>query len=140
MMLTSDIALLKGPNFAEFRRNLRQILQSLKSSSSMHGGINSLLQTWGLSHVVLVTASLLRRHSRHPSQQVRTSYLISSPSVKQIKISLRSKKESRGAFIDLAFKCASTFPETDYQGGCNGAYVHFDYVGTASAGTIETLL
>ena len=43
---------------------------------------------------------------------------------------------NRAAFIDVAYKCGSSFRETDYQGGCNGAFIRSD---DSVSGAIETL-
>ena len=59
----------------------------------------------------------------------------------KIKEVLNADDANYGAFVNLAFQCASTFRETDYRGGCNGARIRFEPEQTwdVNAGTADAL-
>mmetsp|Transcript_16013 Transcript_16013/g.34643 ORF Transcript_16013/g.34643 Transcript_16013/m.34643 type:complete len:711 (-) Transcript_16013:92-2224(-) len=125
MMLTSDIALTKDPEF-------------LKISQEFAGDISKLEMQFKHAWYKL-TASDMGPVTRClgdsvPPAQLFQSPLPGSPDTLPDFIPIRQKiqglieneKSNREAFVSLASKCASTFRVTDYQGGCNGAYVRFD--------------
>ena len=80
-----------------------------------------------------------------PPPQAFQTPLPSGPTTLPDFISVRDKiqsliddnKSNRGAFIDLAVKCASTFRATDYDGGCNGAFIRFEDSSSSTMSTLE---
>lgn len=124
MMLTSDIALTKDPGFRKISQDFATSLPALEDHFK-HAWYK--LTSADMGPVTRCLGDDI------PPAQAFQSPLPKSPGTHTNFIPIREKietliddKVTRGAFIYLAYKCASTFRETDYQGGCNGAHIRFD--------------
>lgn len=125
MMLTSDVASIKDPEF-------------LKISQEFAGDITKLEMAFKHAWYKLTAAdmgpSTRCLGDNVPPAQPFQSPLPKSPDTlpdfipirQKIQDAITNEKSNREAFTALASKCASTFRGTDYRGGCNGAFVRFD--------------
>eukprot|EP01083_Nonionella_stella_P074656 202585_1 len=139
MMLTSDIALINDPEF-------------LKISQEFANDITKLEEQFQHAWYKLTTSDM-GPATRCLGDQVPPAQVFQSPipaldgdAVLPDFIAIRTQIQDliegdgakRGAFIDIAYKCGSTFRDTDYQGGCNGAFIRSDE-SEETQSTIKTL-
>ena len=122
MMLTSDIALTKDPEFLKISQAFADD-GSYLDEQFMHAWYK--LTTSDMGPVTRCLGDAI------PSMQAFQMPLPAPPATlpdfipvrEQIQSLLDYDNANRGAFIHLAYQCAATFRDTDYQGGCNGAFI-----------------
>lgn len=127
MMLTSDIALLKDSEFTKISRSFAKRIDVLEEQFK-HAWYKLTTSDMGP-----VTRCLGDKVDIPPAQLFQTPLPPASDALvdfkgvrEQIQVLIDGDAENRGAFIDLAYKCGSTFRVTNYQGGCNGAFIRFE--------------
>ena len=124
IMLTSDIAM-----------SVDDIYQ--KISKEYAEDLNKLNEDFAKAWYKLTTGDMGSYHrcigDLVPPPQAFQNYLPASPSRlpnyvpvrMSIEVLLKISPRNVDAFINLAYRCASTFRQTDYSGGCNGARIRF---------------
>jgi catalase-peroxidase len=126
MMLTSDIALTKDPEFTKISQAFADDISTL-DEHFQHAWYK--LTTGDMGPVTRCLGDDV------PPAQAFQVPLPTSPSSgdsdyikirEAIQDIIDDDKEKRGCFINLASKCGNTYRETDYQGGCNGAFIRYD--------------
>jgi len=124
MMLTSDLALAEDPIYKEI-------------SMEYYKNVTKLEEDFAKAWYKLTTSDMGTSErcigEYVPEPQPFQSDLPAAPAElpdyipvrARIEALLKEDSSNKGAFIDLAYKCASTFRITDYHGGCNGARIRF---------------
>jgi len=124
MMLTSDLALAVDPTYQAI-------------SMEYYNNVTKLEEDFAKAWYKLTTADMGPSErcigDNVPEPQPFQGDLPTAPATLPDFVPIRSRIESlleedssnTAAFIDLAYKCASTFRITDYHGGCNGARIRF---------------
>jgi catalase-peroxidase len=125
MMLTSDIALSMHPTYMPIARKYAD-------------DITELTKDFGAAWYKLVTAdmgpSTRCKGEFVPKPQPFQNDLPAQPETlpdylpvrARIEELLKEDESNAYAFINLAYRCASTFRITDHHGGCNGARIRFE--------------
>lgn len=125
MMLTSDIALTKDPEFLSISQEFANDITKLETQFK-HAWYKLTTRDMGpLSRCL---------GENVPPAQPFQAPLPESPDTLPDFIPIREKIQNlidsdaskRQSFISLASNCASSFRATDYHGGCNGAHIRFD--------------
>lgn len=124
MMLTSDLALAVDPVYKAI-------------SMEYYNSVEKLEEDFAKAWYKLTTADMGPSErcigENVPEPQLFQSDLPAAPSTLPDYVPVRARIQelleedpsNKVAFIDLAYKCASTFRQTDYFGGCNGARIRF---------------
>jgi catalase (peroxidase I) len=124
MMLTTDISLLHDENYSALVTQFANDLGALN---------NSFAHAW----YKLVSRDMGPRarctgNNIPPAQSFQNplpatpSVLANFTAVKQLIVkAMHADSTVAASLVHLAYQCASTFRQTDYQGGCNGASIRF---------------
>lgn len=125
MMLTSDIALTKDPEFLSISQEFATDITKLEMQFK-HAWYKLTTRDMGPISRCLGENIPPAQPFQAPLPESPDSLPDFIPIREKIQSIIDSNIGKRQAFISLVSKCASSFRATDYHGGCNGAHIRFD--------------